>query len=63
MDYQSLVKIISGTKIDKTVKLKIWRNKKLVTKNLTLVSTKTPGNRVRFIGSDNKINEVENLFK
>ena len=61
-DYQSLVNVISRTEIDKTVKLEIWRNKKLVTKNLTLVSTKTPGNRVRFIGSDNKINEVENLF-
>jgi len=61
-DYQSLVKVISGTKIDKTVRLEIWRNKKLVTKNLTLVSTKIPGSRVRFIGSDNKINEVENLF-
>ena len=62
MDYQSLVKAISGTETDKTVRLKIWRNKKLVTKKLTLVSTKTLGNRVRFIGSDNKINEVENLF-
>ena len=61
-DYQSLVKVISGTKIDKTVRLEIWRNKKLVTKNLTLVSTKIPGSIVRFIGSDNKINEVENLF-
>ena len=36
-DNQSLGKVISGTKIDKTVKLEIWRNKKLVTKNLTLV--------------------------
>ena len=61
-DYQSIGKVISETKIDKTVKLEIWRNKKLVTKNLTLVSTKIPGSRVRFIGSDNKINEVENLF-
>ena len=33
---KTLPKVVANTQVGKTVKLKIWRNKKLISKNLTL---------------------------
>ena len=33
---RTLPKVVANTKVGKNVKMKIWRNKKLITKNLTL---------------------------
>ena len=33
---RTLPKVVANTQVGKTVKLKIWRNKKLISKNLTL---------------------------
>ena len=33
---RTLPKVVANTKVGKSVQLKIWRNKKLITKRLTL---------------------------
>ena len=33
---RKLPKVVAGTKVGKSVELKIWRNKKLISKRLTL---------------------------
>ena len=59
----ALPKIVSRTEVGKSVELEIWRNKKLVIKKLILGRIRLPETKVRFIGSDNTIKEVKNLFK
>jgi hypothetical protein len=58
----ALPEIVSRTEVGKPVELEIWRNKKLVIKKLILGRIRLPETKVRFIGSDNTIKEVKNLF-
>ena len=39
---RTLPKVVANTKVGKSVQLKIWRNKKLITKRLTLGRLESP---------------------
>ena len=56
---RTLPKLVSNTKVGKTVELKIWRNKKLITKKLTLGRLESSDD----FKSENKKTKKENKVK